>query len=81
MSNIIYLSDFAILLFLEILEDRHRLRSTLITSYQVPVDHWHEIVGDPTLADAILDRQVHNAYRINLTGESMRKKKSNLTSN
>jgi DNA replication protein DnaC len=65
---------------LEILEDRHRLRSTLITS-QVPVDHWHEIVGDPTLADAILDRLVHNAYRINLKGESMRKKKSNLTNN
>jgi DNA replication protein DnaC len=59
---------------LEIFEDRHRLRSTLITS-QVPVDHWHEIVGDPTLADAILDRLVHNAYRINLKGESMRKKK------
>ena len=63
---------------LEILEDRHRLRSTLITS-QVPVDHWHEIVADPTLADAILDRLVHNAYRINLKGESMRKKKSSLT--
>jgi len=63
---------------LEILEDRHRLRSTLITS-QFPVDHWHEIVGNPTLADAILDRLVHNAYRINLKGESMRKKKSNLT--
>jgi len=65
---------------LEILEDRHRLRSTLITS-QVPVDHWHEIIGDPTLADAILDRLVHNAYRINLKGESMRKKKTNLTNN
>jgi DNA replication protein DnaC len=63
---------------LEILEDRHRLHSTLITS-QLPVDHWHEIVGDPTLADAILDRLVHNAYRINLKGESMRKQKSNLT--
>jgi len=63
---------------LEIFEDRHRLRSTLITS-QLPVDHWHEIVGNPTLADAILDRLVHNAYRINLKGESMRKKKTNLT--
>jgi DNA replication protein DnaC len=61
-------------------EDRHRLRSTLITS-QLPIDHWHEIVGNPTLADAILDRLVHNAYRINLKGESMRKKKSNLTNN
>jgi DNA replication protein DnaC len=65
---------------LEILEDRHQLRSTLITS-QLPVDHWHEIVGHPTLADAILDRLVHNAYRINLKGESMRKKKTHLTQN
>lgn len=63
---------------LEILEDRHSLKSTLITS-QLPVDHWHEIIADPTLADAILDRLVHNAYRINLKGESMRKKKTNLT--
>jgi len=63
---------------LEIFEDRHRLRSTLITS-QLPVDHWHEIIGNPTLADAILDRLVHNAYRINLKGESMRKQKSKLT--
>ena len=65
---------------LEIFEDRHRLRSTLITS-QLPIDHWHEIVGNPTLADAILDRLVHNAYRINLKGESLRKKKTNLTQN
>ena len=65
---------------LEIFEDRHRLQSTLITS-QLPVDHWHEIIGNPTLADAILDRLVHNAYQINLKGESMRKKKSNLTQN
>ena len=63
---------------LEIFEDRHRLQSTLITS-QLPVDHWHEIIGNPTLADAILDRLVHNSYRINLKGESMRKKKSKLT--
>jgi len=59
---------------LEILEDRHSLKSTLITS-QMPIDHWHEIIADPTLADAILDRLVHNAYRITLKGESMRKKK------
>jgi DNA replication protein DnaC len=63
---------------LEILEDRHGLRSTLVTS-QIPVEHWHELIGDPTLADAILDRLIHNAYRINLKGESMRKKKSTLT--
>jgi len=65
---------------LEIFEDRHRLRSTLITS-QLSVEHWHEIIGNPTLADAILDRLVHNAYRINLKGESMRKNKINLTQN
>ena len=58
---------------LEILEDRHNLQSTIITS-QLPVKHWHEIIGNPTLADAILDRLVHNAYKINLRGESMRKK-------
>lgn len=63
---------------LEILEDRHGLRSTLVTS-QLPVQHWHEIIGDPTLADAILDRLVHNAYKIILKGESMRKKKTKLT--
>jgi len=65
---------------LEILENRHNLKSTLITS-QLPVDHWHEIIGDPTLTDAIMDRLVNNAYRINLKGESMLKKKSNLTKN
>jgi len=63
---------------LEILEDRHGLRSTLITS-QLPVKHWHEIIADPTLADAILDRLVHNAYKLVLNGESMRKKQSKLT--
>ncbi len=57
---------------LEVLDDRHARRSTLITS-QLPVEHWHKIIGDPTLADAILDRLVHNAYRITLKGESMRK--------
>ena len=58
---------------LELLEDRYGLKSTIVTA-QVPVDHWHEIIGDPTLADAILDRLVHNAYKIQLKGESMRKK-------
>ena len=62
---------------LEIFDDRHELRSTLVTS-QLPVEHWHDNLGDPTLADAILDRLVHNAHRIPLTGESMRKKKSAL---
>jgi len=64
--------------FLEILEDRHGIHSTIIAG-QLPVDHWHETIGNPTLADAILDRLIHNAYKINLKGESMRKKKSRLT--
>lgn len=63
---------------LEIFEDRHRMKSTLVTS-QLPVEHWHEQIGDPTLADAILDRLVHNAHKIQLKGGSMRKKKANLT--
>lgn len=58
---------------LELLEDRHGRRATLVTS-QLPVAHWHEALGDPTLADAILDRLVHNAYKITLTGDSMRKR-------
>lgn len=60
---------------LELLDDRHGQRSTLVTS-QLPVEHWHEVIGDPTLADAILDRLVHSAYRITLKGESMRKHKA-----
>jgi DNA replication protein DnaC len=59
---------------LEIIEDRYERRSTIVTS-QVPVDRWWEIIANPTLADAILDRLVHNAYRIDLTGESMRKQR------
>jgi len=58
---------------LEILDDRHQLRSTIITS-QFPIKHWHETLNNPTLADAILDRVVHNAYKIQLKGESLRKK-------
>src|SRR3712207_6301968 len=53
---------------LEILEDRHGRGSTIVTS-QVPVEQWHEVIGSPTLADAILDRLVHNAHRIELRGE------------
>lgn len=60
---------------LEILEDRHELRSTVVTS-QLPVDQWYEAVGHPTLADAILDRLVHNAYRLELRGESMRRRRA-----
>ena len=60
---------------LEIVEDRHERRSIIVTS-QVPVDRWYEIVGNRTIADAILDRLLHNAYRIELTGESLRKRRS-----
>jgi DNA replication protein DnaC len=57
----------------EIVEDRYDRRSTLIAA-QLPVEHWHDIIGDPTLADAILDRLIHNAHTITLKGESMRKR-------
>ena len=60
---------------LEIMDDRYEKKSTLITS-QLPVDKWHRYLEDPTLADAILDRVVHNAYRIEIKGESMRKRKA-----
>jgi len=60
---------------LEIIDERYQKRSTLITS-QLPVASWHEALGDPTLADAILDRVVHNAYKIELDGDSMRKLRS-----
>ena len=62
---------------LEILEDRHANRSTLITS-QLPVKQWHAAIGDATLADAILDRLLHNAHRLQLKGESMRRVKAGL---
>jgi DNA replication protein DnaC len=60
---------------LEIVEDRYGRGATLVTS-QVPVDRWHDLIGDPTLADAILDRIVHNAHRIQLRGDSLRRKKA-----
>ncbi len=85
-TDLIVLDDWGLAKFsaeqrhdlLELLDDRHGNRSTLVTS-QVPVDHWHEVIGDPTLGDAILDRLVHSAYRINLKGESLRKRYSKLT--
>ena len=60
--------------FLEICEDRYQMRSTILTS-QLPVAQWHAQIGDPTLADSILDRLVHHAHRIEMQGESMRKKR------
>lgn len=68
------LNDRQRLDLLEICEERYRRKSTLITA-QVPVAKWHDLIGEPTIADAILDRVIHNAHRINLKGESMRKKK------
>lgn len=58
---------------LEVMEDRHGVSSTILTS-QLPQECWHEYIGHPTIADAILDRLVHNAHRINMKGGSMRKK-------
>lgn len=63
---------------LEIFEDRYNRRSTIVSS-QLPVAAWHEMIGDRTLADAIMDRLVHQAYQLNLKGESMRKKTKSLT--
>lgn len=57
---------------LEIIEDRHQRRSTIVAS-QLPVSHWHEALGEPTVADAILDRLVHGAYRLELQGDSFRR--------
>ena len=54
------------------MDDRHGRAATIVTS-QLPVDAWHAAIGDPTLADAILDRLVHNAHRLTLKGDSMRK--------
>ena len=83
-QDLLILDDFALkpldnnqrLILLELLEDRHGKRSTIITS-QLPVNKWYEIIGEPTIADAILDRLVHSSHRIELDGDSMRKKYKN----
>ncbi len=85
-TDVLLMDDLAIALLadtarrdrLEVLDDRHGLRSTIITS-QIPVESWHAAIGDPRLADAILDRLVHNAHRFTLSGESMRKRQNGLT--
>jgi DNA replication protein DnaC len=85
-TDILVLDDFAMTPLadqarrdlLELLDDRHGSRSTIVTS-QIPVDNWHDALGEPTLADAILDRLVHNAHRLSLDGESMRKPQKSLT--
>ena len=79
-QDLLILDDFGIQPFdnqsrsalMEIIEDRHGKRSTIITS-QVPVKLWHEVIGEKTIADAILDRVIYNAHRLELVGESMRK--------
>ncbi len=63
---------------MEVIEDRHARRATLIAS-QLPIDHWHDYIGEATLADAILDRLLHGAHRLELRGESLRKRNANLT--
>ncbi|TFH29151.1 MAG: AAA family ATPase, partial [Deltaproteobacteria bacterium] len=72
------MSDLERLDLLEVLEDRQSISSTIIAT-QVPIENWIEHIGDPTLADAILDRLVHNAHKIKMKGESMRKKAARLT--
>jgi DNA replication protein DnaC len=82
-TDLLLLDDFALAPLtdqtkrdlLEILDDRYDKKSTIITS-QLDVAHWHAFLDDPTLADAILDRVVHNAYQLDLNGESIRKRKS-----
>ena len=64
---------------LEVIEDRHGSASTIVTS-QLPIENWHEHIGDPTIADAILDRLIHNAHKIKMKGGSMRRNHSGLTS-
>ena len=63
---------------LELQDDRYGRRSTMVTA-QVPIEKWHDVIADPTLADAILDRLVHNAHKISMQGESMRKVRGGLT--
>ena len=83
-QQLLILDDFGIqpldaqsrAILMEIIEDRHGKGSTVITS-QVPVVKWHEVIGEQTIADAILDRLIHNAHRLELTGESLRKKLHN----
>ena len=68
------LDEMSRMMLLEIIEDRHQKSSTIIAS-QLPVEKWYDVIGESTVADAILDRLVHTSHRIELSGESMRKKK------
>lgn len=83
-SDVLVLDDFGISVLdknerealLEIVEDRYKIRSTIIAS-QTPIEKWHEVIQDPTIADAILDRLVHNSHKIKMKGNSMRKEQNN----
>ncbi len=84
-QDLVILDDFGLqpidsqsrMIFLEMMEDRYDIRSTIVTS-QLPVSAWHEVINEKTIADAILDRLVHSSHRIDLRGESMRKKRKNI---
>ena len=84
-QDLVILDDFGLqpidsqsrMIFLEMMEDRYDVRSTIVTS-QLPVSAWHEVINEKTIADAILDRLVHSSHRIDLKGESMRKKRRNI---
>lgn len=84
-QDLVILDDFGLqpidsqsrMIFLEMMEDRYDIRSTIVTS-QLPVSSWHEVINEKTIADAILDRLVHSSHRIDLRGESMRKKRKNI---
>ncbi len=83
--HLVILDDFGLqpldsqnrIALLEIIEDRHN-KGTLMVTSQVPIKGWYEIIGEKTIADAILDRLIHQSHRIELSGESMRKKRSYL---
>jgi DNA replication protein DnaC len=87
-QDLLILDDFGLqpfdsssrMLLMEIFEDRHGKRATIVTS-QLPVAQWHEVIGEQTIADAILDRLVHDAHRIELKGESLRKKSTVIEEN
>src|SRR5664280_2260906 len=87
-TNVLLVDDFAMAAlndderrsFLEICDDRYG-RSSMILTSQIPIESWHAQIGDPTIADSILDRLVHNAYRIKMNGESMRGNKDDAASN
>jgi DNA replication protein DnaC len=87
-QDLIIIDDFGIqpldaqsrTILLEIMEDRHGKSSTIFTS-QVPVSQWHDVIGEQTIADAILDRIIHDAHRLEMTGESMRKTQNRIQEN